>query len=157
MNRPEPEPDPLAAWADQALRQLPARPAPGDLVPRVLAEIRRRAKAPWYRRPWLQWPATHRWGSGVLLATSFFLVLGMVAPRVGAFIRHHERFQQATRLTDGLVALGEAPARVGHAILVCFDQVQPWVVTSILCSLAVAWLSTVGLGTACWRIARTHR
>jgi len=43
-----------------ALRRLPAPRAPGTLTPRVMAAVRLRGQAPWYRRPWFAWPAGGR-------------------------------------------------------------------------------------------------
>ncbi len=48
--------DPLAAWADQTLRQLPMRRAPASLMPRVLAALARQRALPWYQQPWFRWP-----------------------------------------------------------------------------------------------------
>jgi hypothetical protein len=38
------------------LKQLPPPRAPRTLMPRVLAEVRRRAAQPWYQRAWFTWP-----------------------------------------------------------------------------------------------------
>ena len=157
MNRPASDPDPLAAWTDRALRQLPDRPAPTALAPRVLAEIRRRATAPWYRRPWLQWPGTPRWGSGLLLASSLVLLFGLLAPRAQELVQHQETFQQIARVDGTFSALGDALARVGAALLASAGQVESSAVIALLAVVAAAWMSTLGLGTACWRIARPHR
>jgi hypothetical protein len=48
--------DDLQQLIDAALKQLPTPPAPGTLLPRVLAATVHRKPAPWYARPWLTWP-----------------------------------------------------------------------------------------------------
>jgi len=50
MNPYKPESD-WEAHLDRQLRELPDRPAPTTLMPRVLAAIRARA-LPWYQRTW---------------------------------------------------------------------------------------------------------
>src|SRR5690349_20449543 len=54
------------------LRQLPERPAPDTLLPRVLQQIQARAQKRWWQRSWTHWPFA------VQLA-SLPLMLGSVA------------------------------------------------------------------------------
>lgn len=51
MNR-----DDLESLIHRRLAQLPPPRAPGTLVPRVMAQVRRRRPSPWYGRPWVAWP-----------------------------------------------------------------------------------------------------
>src|SRR5271157_1688810 len=46
----------LEAEIAGVLQGLPDRPAPGTLLPRVLAAVASRAALPWHRRPWQTWP-----------------------------------------------------------------------------------------------------
>jgi hypothetical protein len=64
--RPEParlppEPDPLTAWTHATLRSLPPPSAPATLAGRVLAELARRERLPWWRRDFACWPRAARW------------------------------------------------------------------------------------------------
>lgn len=69
------EPDPqLEQWLSRKLKHLPELRAPGTLAPRVMARIRARAAAPWYRQPWFHWPPV--WQAGSLAAAVSLLVLG---------------------------------------------------------------------------------
>src|ERR1043166_6696726 len=46
----------LERQIDRELKQLPTPHAPRTLMPRVLAELRRRAELPWYQRARFTWP-----------------------------------------------------------------------------------------------------
>jgi hypothetical protein len=54
------DPAELEREIDQYLRRLPAPRAPRTLTPRVMAAVRARGEAPWYRQPWFAWPAGGR-------------------------------------------------------------------------------------------------
>jgi hypothetical protein len=49
--------DALDRALDDALDQLPARPAPASLAPRVMAAVHAWEERPWHQRGWLSWPA----------------------------------------------------------------------------------------------------
>ena len=53
-------PDSLEQWTRRQLQALPLRPAPRELSARVLAELRRRAALPWWRKSFLYWPVAAR-------------------------------------------------------------------------------------------------
>jgi hypothetical protein len=53
---------------DRELRRLPSPPAPPTLLPRVLELVGQRARAPWYRRAWVTWPAGWQVASAAALA-----------------------------------------------------------------------------------------
>ncbi len=149
--------DSLARWADRALGQLPARPAPASLAPRVLAEIRRRANPPWYRRPWLRWPAPQRGLSALLLATGLYGFFGRLVPSLNDAAAGTEIYRRLHRLPGFLDSFSDAVAEVAHAIALTASTVPPWAGVAVVGIAAFSWISTVGLGTACWRIARPCR
>lgn len=77
MNTPTNRDEQLAHLAAKALQDQPLRRAPAALQSKVLAEIARRAAAPWWQRSFAQWPMAAR---GVFLALSIgFVKLGLDA------------------------------------------------------------------------------
>jgi hypothetical protein len=112
MNR-EPQNDPLAAWTDRTLKQLPLRPAPPSLMMQVLAAIRRQALLPWYRRPWLTWP------KGMQLASAFTLsaLLGLVVWLVTQSGAPAEASSVAIRAEASVSLLGWIADTLGRAVL----------------------------------------
>ena len=56
----------LESASNRVLRDLPQRRAPPTLEPRVLRELRRRDRLPWWRRSFVHWP---------LLARSAFVIV----------------------------------------------------------------------------------
>lgn len=70
------DPVELERLLDSELKQLPLPRAPETLLPRVMA-----AAGPWYRRPWVTWPAVWQGASAVLLA-SLVAGLALLIPAV---------------------------------------------------------------------------
>jgi hypothetical protein len=68
----------------RALARLPSPPAPGTLLPRVMAAVSR----PWYARAWLTWPRAWQAASIVLIvaigAAGWWLASGISLPAGGA-------------------------------------------------------------------------
>jgi len=61
------DPVDLEQVLDRELKQLRRPQAPRTLLPRVMAAAGR-APAPWYRRPWIAWPAVWQVASVILIA-----------------------------------------------------------------------------------------
>jgi hypothetical protein len=155
MNPKSPH-DPLAVWTDRVLAQSPAPVAPTALAPRVLAEIRRRATCPWYRRPWTEWPRPWQALSGAgLLATvagTGWLIRGWWQPPRLADVRS----EAVAELGQASVVV-EVAGALGQALHLALKQIgQPWVLTCGAVVL-VAWLACLGLGTVAWRLTKGGR
>jgi len=58
----------LERLVDRELRRLPLPRAPQTLLPRVMAAVEARVRAPWYRRPWRTWPIGWRLASAAACA-----------------------------------------------------------------------------------------
>jgi hypothetical protein len=90
MSEHMPEEDQLERVLGDAMRGLPARPAPHTLESRVLVELARRASQPWWRRSFGHWPAFARVGwmtaCGVLIGIT--LLGGSWTTPVSSWIRH---------------------------------------------------------------------
>jgi hypothetical protein len=69
----------LADLIDQAVHDIPHRSAPASLERRVLADLRRRAGAPWWRKDFLHWPVAARLLFLIASAGLIRLVLGAPA------------------------------------------------------------------------------
>lgn len=150
--------EPLAEWTDQVLRQLPARRAPATLAPRILQAIARQRALPWYRRPWMEWPRLHQ----VITAVATLLILGVggwwVLPHADAV-----SLTAATEAASQLETVREVSATasilksLGQALVLVVRSLHTWVLAILLGLAALIWTTTLGLGTACWRLASGTR
>jgi hypothetical protein len=133
-------PDDLERLVDGALKRLPAPPAPGTLLPRVLAATVRRAPAPWYSRPWTTWPL-------VCQAASVVAVAALVA---GLGLLRHVLGQPAIALASPagaadlrlLAAAAESTRQASTLVRVCWQ---------VLLAPVAFWLLvlTMSLSLAC--------
>ncbi len=81
MNRDRNAEDADEVIVDRCLRDLAPRRAPATLEARVIAEIRRRADRPWWRREIAHWPGAPRAAVAAACAAS-----AVLAWRAGAWI-----------------------------------------------------------------------
>ena len=65
----------LERLIDRELRRMPAPLAPKTLIPRVLGEIERWSRRPWYERAWMTWPVAWQAAS---LAACVAVVAGLL-------------------------------------------------------------------------------
>lgn len=154
MKDPHNPQEPMAQWADRVLRQLPARPAPPGLAPLILAAVGRQGRRPWYRQPWLQWPAGLRVLSGVLVGAAFVALWWFLLPRADAV--GSSAAQMAALPFDVLrpfAAVSNLLAALGRASLLVVRGLNNGVVVAAVAAVALVWSTTLGLGTACWRMA----
>jgi hypothetical protein len=143
------------ARLDRSLKSLPILPAPRTLLPRVLAEIGRRAALPWYRHAWDGWPRS--------LQAASFIALALIATSLS--------YGSWELLWPGAVALGETlgvvAGFVGTMVSSCLAvlrAVPGWVLQldlrilmaglALLLALAA---SCLGVGTFFYRFAYARR
>jgi hypothetical protein len=148
--------DPLESWASETLRQIPDRRAPAALSRRVMAEIQRRAATPWYARPWLEWNPAAKAGSLVALPALGYGLWGVALPALREAIGAASITREAASTLGAASVMGEAALSVGRAGWLTLSQVQPLYLACLAGMFAVAWISTLTLGTAAWRLARRN-
>ncbi len=148
MSEPFDEEQGLERLLDRTLRELPLRRAPPSLEARVLAELRRRAALPWWRRSFTNWPLFARAG---FLATCMALVglalLGgaWAVARLTAF--NASGAPSMFWVRQALAALGGA----GKLAALIAGAVPPqWLYTGIAFSTAL-YAALFGLGAAAYR------
>jgi hypothetical protein len=142
----------LESRVDRALKKLPDLSAPRTLLPRIRAALGRRELLPWYRQPWLAWPAPLRAVSLALLG-GLFVALGwgvaQVAPSEGAAVVMRE--VNHWRSVAGAI-WGAVEAVYATAVLL-LRHLGPWFFAGCLLVLLMANALCMGLGTICVRLA----
>ena len=139
----EPQADPnLDLALHEELRSLPNRRAPETLVPRVLAALRDRKAAPWWRQPWLAWP--HGWQA--VSAAALFALLGL------AWWAEPMAMDQARSSLEPVSARWNALAALGHTLGGIF-RLFPAGPGLEWAAVAVLYLLGVGLAVLCFRVA----
>lgn len=151
-----PERDAWDCWADQVLRQLPPRPTPPTLAPRVLAEVQRRRRLPWYRRPWRTWPRGPRLLSLPALALALVAVSQVEPSRARVAAAISWPFDTVFQFLETIRTVADALRILTESLLMALGHASPAMLTALGVAVAMAWLGTLGLGTAAWRLARLN-
>lgn len=147
-NHPDPR---LEKFIDRQLRGLPELKAPPTLVPRVLAAIQiRQRQQIWWQQPWLQWPRPAQVISCALamlaIATAYFALPDWDSLAVNTL---PEKVAHRFALFSWLWEIGSSLVNTVTAILHAF---QPWLIYGFAV-LFLMYLTCVGLGTICFRVA----
>jgi hypothetical protein len=155
-SNPDPAPPSWEHILDRQLKALPDRPAPATLASRVMAAVHARARLPWYRRDFSQWPLPGQIAG--LLALSLALAAltwaglhfwqGDLATQAGG--RVADFLRPLAAVASLLVALVEA------AVLV-LRQVPPLIWVAAAGVFLSAYVSALSLGTLLYRLATTPR
>jgi hypothetical protein len=137
----------------ELLRQLPDRPAPATLAPRVMAAIAAR-KTPqvWWRRPFWGWP----WTLQVVVLFGVLAGLTGVIYWGGAWspqLSVSPVFARISDLGTDLASLGRALLSLADAAaLVLSTLLRPWLMVA-LGLIGVMYLCCLGVGTLFYRVA----
>jgi hypothetical protein len=151
MKDPRHPEDPLARWAGGVLGQLPDRTAPPSLAPRILAAVARHAMRPWYQ---LQWPLPLQALAVVLMISAIAAAWGLLLPRADAVgTSAAELAASQLGVVRPVGTLASLASALGNALLLVLRGLNSWVTVAGLGILALFWSTTLGLGTACWRLA----
>ncbi len=153
MNERHTNEERLADWADRTLKQLPARPAPATLAPRVLARLTRQQVVPWHRKPWMNWPRHFQLLSVLLFAGIVGSVAGLLLPSLDAMSLSATSQEWVKPVTTTMGVL----SALGNAVSLLLRNTHSWVLAIVLGVLASLYFSCLGLGAACWRIVANTR
>ena len=154
MNHDAPKNDRLNRWAHGALRQLSGPSAPPDFAAVTLARIQYETATAWYRLPWLQWPTSVRWSSALALLSLTVLFAWVGLPRFHHWLENTDWIRQFTRGFESLAAVCHTLLSSGRMTL---EHMPRSLVFTLSLCFASLWISTLGLGTAYWRMARRAR
>ena len=146
----EPELDPkLEALLSSELKALPLPKAPASLAPNIMAILAARARLPWWRQAWWNWPLSAKTAFVVLAITvagamgGGGLLLGEDALSYSADLM--ERFNPSEGVFWNFVPLADAAALVWERFA------QPFLLYGAVLA-GVLYLMFVGLGTVCFRL-----
>lgn len=149
--RPSPEQE-LEQAVDRALRALPERPAPSTLIPRVRQAIAARQRLPWWRKSFAHWPWPARWMFiGLTTALAALVLSAGWGGSDGAGYRWVAA--EALAVAGSLEVAGRvlgALANAGVAVLATLGPAWLWGAAAVA---GACYLTTLGLGTFCYRLA----
>jgi hypothetical protein len=143
---PSPDFEKLEHQIHDALRALPARPAPRALETRVLAELARRAALPWWRRSYMQWPAALRYAFILLLAAAAAAFLGLSRSPVTA-----QALSALALRFPWIAFLHSIASNLWETGGVVFNTIPPAWLYGGAAALACAYGLLLGLGAAAYR------
>ena len=150
-----PEPDKQLEQAiHRELRKLPELSAPADLIPRVRAAIEVRARLPWWKKSWFNWPLPARVISGVAAFATVVLLAsfspGLWSATTASASRLGETMLGLSPALDAMSALASAMVAVVRSVNSTYLLIGFGVV-------AMMYAACIAAGTACFRIAWNKR
>jgi hypothetical protein len=141
----------LEQWIHQRLRGLPELSAPGELIrANVLRKITSQQTMPWWKSPWLEWPRGMQIVSFVLLAgalgTAGYFYDDLLAGG-------HQLTLRAAGVLHFLKPLWTVTQSLLGAIQLLVGSIKPYFLIIAGFAVAALYLSAVGVGTLCYRVA----
>jgi hypothetical protein len=142
----------LAELIHGELRQLPPVKAPATLAPRVLAAIEARANQPWWKKSWSDWP---KWCRVLVLLFGVSIAGGLsyLAFYFGPELTLSAVGDLVAEWLSSLKPAWETALALANATLLLFrsgGQLLWWIGLVVV---AMIYLTSVGLGTVCYRVA----
>jgi len=134
------------------LRQLPPLKAPETLVARVFTAIESRAHQPWWRKSWMNWPSSMRLAFvvGVCALAIGFLYLGF---EFSSEVPAGTLITKVSAWFGFLAPLWNIIAALGNALVLVLRAGGQLLFWGTLALVAAMYLTCVGLGTLCYRVA----
>jgi hypothetical protein len=146
----------LEALIQRELSKLPQRDAPSTLIPRVLDRIHARTRRHWWQCSWSYWPRQFKllslpllFGSVAGSTLGIYLLWNFLTQRV-TLEPILDRFESVSSVLDVLTSLGNAVMMLARA------AGPQWLIAALLIPLGM-YLTCVGLGTLCYRVASAQR
>ena len=142
----------LASRIQRELGRLPLIEAPASLLPRVMAAVAARARQPWWKRSWLSWPRSCR---------VLFLLVSVVLAGGCAYGFNFLGEGAAIESLAGSLAgsfgflrpFWQLALALGNALVLVIRSGGPLLIWAICLTVAAIYLTSVGLGTLCYRVA----
>ncbi|MBM3831927.1 MAG: hypothetical protein FJ403_01380 [Verrucomicrobia bacterium] len=138
------------------LEKLPDLPAPETLIPRVLAALEARARAPIWERSWWNWPRRLQAVSAALAITLVGAILygghllsGRLAVNAGQ--------QSVADWWLGFAWVAEVLGTLGYALLIVGRSIEQHWFVGISALIFIMYLTCIGVGTVCFRVAISKR
>lgn len=128
------------------LRALPDQAAPSSLATSVLAALRARQTAPWWRRSWFQWPVSLRVASAFAAVSITSVVVWSAWSHWPDTTARYDAIKES-----GTTLLAAATAWLGQVSVAAqshLDTVPSSVWFTALGVIAACYLMCIGLGTA---------
>jgi hypothetical protein len=141
---------------DRELAKLPECPAPETLIPRVMAALQAKAQKVWWQRPWFDWPMGLRVLSLTFVAAlvwgSFYggIIVWNEAPNPISFARIYGWFTTA-------LTMGDILSTLASAVLLILNSIGKFWLFLAFAIVFLMYLSCVGIGTVCFRLALKNR
>ncbi|HEX4645859.1 MAG TPA: hypothetical protein VH598_09640 [Verrucomicrobiae bacterium] len=150
MTDPEPDKN-LEEWIHRRLRGLPELSAPGDIIrANVLRRIAAQQTMPWWKCPWLEWPRGMQVISFALLA----LALGTAGYFYDdIFAGAHVMTVKFAGTLQALKPIWTVTQSLLGATQVLVGSIKSYFLIIAGLAIAALYLSAVGVGTLCYRVA----
>lgn len=152
--RPNPESD-LEQAIDRELRGLPELRAPEDLLPRVLELALERGRRPWWQKSFVHWP----WMARCLFLAVTTALSGLAVYftwGVSIGLPFESLSGEIAVLTERFAAVRSIAGSLGGALVAVGKSAGPWLPWTVAGMMGMSYLTTLALGTYCYRLASSR-